>query len=149
MVVDMVPYRLTKRKVDLTNSKLKRRTPTVNYSVVIIRLKAPPIVAAMLTELLEWLMQSVLHRSPTPASRITCRASPASNVWVTATSTDAAPAASSQQQTRRARDGVAGAGHIVQQHHLTARHRNPGKCHMHRPVAMPNFAARGVVKAMA
>ena len=54
---------------------------------------AAAMAGAMLTALLGWAMQSVLQTSLTPAALMTCKASPANRACVTATSTEAAPAA--------------------------------------------------------
>ena len=54
----------------------------------------------MLMALVAWPMQSVLQTWDTPALAMTAKASPANKACVTATSTDAAPAASSSCAAR-------------------------------------------------
>ena len=98
------------------------------------------MASAMATALLACEMQSVLHTSPIPAACITPTASPENNAWVTATSTDAAPAASSLR---------AACATVWHQHHLPPFERHVGQGHVHQSVTAAHLAAHGMFQPMA
>ena len=54
-----------------------------------------------------------------------------------------------QQQLRCAGDAVAGAGHIVQQHHLSTGQNHVGQCNLDVTVTTAQLVAYRVIKAMA
>ena len=110
-------------------------------------LSACASAGTMLTALLAWGMQSVLQTSPTPAAFTKARAPSANSAWVTATSTEAAPAAS--KALRRLSQGVARAGHVVHQNHGPTLHRQIRELNHDIPITAADLVAHAMVPAMA